>query len=186
MERLAREVEALRADLLTAHERIRELEARADIDGLLDLLNRRGFERELDRALSFRRRYGMAAALIYIDFDRFKPINDLYGHAAGDEVLRAAARALVGAVRASDVVGRLGGDELAVLLWNATPQHAAAKALKLEAEIAATGVEWDGRHLSVAASAGMTMLEQDDDPASVIARADRAMYARKAAKAGVT
>jgi diguanylate cyclase (GGDEF)-like protein len=177
--RLVAEIEALKADLAAARTQLRVLQAHADFDGLLDILNRRGFERELKRSLAYARRYGTPAALVYLDLDRFKPVNDTYGHAAGDAVLRAAASALTQSVRTSDVIGRLGGDELAMLLWNVTPEAAAAKAAALEQVVAATTIEWNGVSLSVGASAGAVMLEPDDDVAGAIARADGAMYARK-------
>jgi diguanylate cyclase (GGDEF)-like protein len=180
--RLAAEIESLKAELAAARSQMQDLAARADIDGLLDILNRRGFERELGRSLAYLKRYGTQAALVYLDLDRFKRINDTCGHAAGDAVLRAAASALTRSVRASDLVGRLGGDELAVLLWNITGEAAAMKARSLERAIEAVRIDWSGVPLSVAASAGVTMLESGDDTASVIARADREMYARKHAR----
>jgi diguanylate cyclase (GGDEF)-like protein len=180
--RLAAEIETLKAELALARAEAREWAAKADIDGLLDILNRRGFERELNRALAFARRYATPAALIYVDLDRFKPINDSYGHAAGDAVLCAAARALVGRVRASDLVGRLGGDELALFLWNMTPEEAAAKVAGLERAVEEATVDWDGVVLSATASAGFAMFEPEDDCARLIRRADRAMYARKREK----
>ena len=134
---LLAEVERLKAELADAKCRIAELEARADIDPLLDILNRRGFERELGRSRAYLKRYGGAAALLFIDLDGFKAINDRHGHAAGDALLKAVARDLVGHVRASDVVARLGGDEFGVLLWNLGPTQAAAKASQLETLIAA-------------------------------------------------
>ena len=115
--RLAAEVDRLQAELTAARVKVTELEARADVDPLLDILNRRGFERELRRSLAYVRRYGTAAALVYLDLDQFKPINDRYGHAAGDRVLKAVVETLQRSVRESDVVGRLGGDEFGVLLW---------------------------------------------------------------------
>ncbi len=88
----------------------------AETDFLLGILNRRGFERELIRSLSFIKRYQASGALIVLDVDRLKPINDAFGHAAGDEVLKTIVTEISDRVRASDVVGRLGGDEFAVLL----------------------------------------------------------------------
>ena len=92
------------ANLLSRARAIAELEARADVDPLLDILNRRGFERELKRSLAYVERYGTDAALIFIDLDGFKAVNDRHGHAAGDALLKAVARELIGHVRASDVV----------------------------------------------------------------------------------
>jgi len=178
--RLAAEVDALSAQLEASRARIGELEARVDIDPLTDILNRRGFERELKRSLAYVKRYGTSVALIYVDLDGFKPVNDRHGHAAGDAVLKAIAAALTRRVRASDVVARIGGDEFAVLLWNVNGADAAAKAASLEAAVYATPVRWDDASLVVGASAGLALLGALDSPAEVLARADAAMYARKA------
>ena len=88
-------------------------------------------------------------------------------------------------VRASDVVARLGGDEFALLLWNLSEAHALAKALALETTIAHTTATHAGATLAVGASAGAAMLLPRDTPADVLERADRAMYARKAARQSV-
>ena len=108
------------------------MEERADIDPLLDIFNRRGFDRELKRTLAYIDRYGTEAALVYIDLDGFKAVNDRHGHAAGDAVLRRWRGRLTNNVRASDVVARLGGDEFAVVLWNAGETQATTKARELE------------------------------------------------------
>ncbi len=136
--RLAAEVERLERELAAARLQMTALEARADIDPLTDVLNRRGFERELKRSLAYVKRHGTGAALVYVDLDDFKSVNDRHGHAAGDAVLKAVAMVLVRHVRASDLVARLGGDEFAVLLWNLDEANAQTKALALEAAIART------------------------------------------------
>lgn len=180
--RLTAEVERIAADLDASRKRIRELEARIDIDPLTETLNRRGFERELKRSLAYVKRYGASAALVYLDLDGFKPVNDRHGHAAGDAVLKAIAAALIRRVRASDVVARIGGDEFVVLLWNLSEADAAAKAAALEAAIYATPVRWGASTLVVGASAGVALIGPLDTPAEVLARADASMYARKAAR----
>jgi diguanylate cyclase (GGDEF)-like protein len=177
--RLVAEVDALKADLAAARARVAELETRVDEDPLTGLVNRRGFERALERALAFVRRYGATAALLYLDLDGFKPINDRFGHAAGDWALGRVAR-LVGAnVRASDVVGRVGGDEFAVLLWNVTGAQAEEKARAIEAMIEQESFERAGARFSLGLSAGIATLSADDTAIAVVARADQAMYARK-------
>ena len=178
-EPLAAEVERLTAELAAAHSRMAELEANADIDVLLDIYNRRGFERELRRSAAFVRRYGTTVALVYLDLDYFKPVNDRYGHAVGDRMLQSVAKTLQRTVRDSDLVARLGGDEFGVLLWNISEIQAAAKTRELEAGVAATVVMHNGAALSVGVSAGFAMLGQGDEPADIISRADLAMYARK-------
>ena len=182
--RLAAEVDALAAELEASRARINELETRIDIDPLTEIRNRRGFFRELERSLAYVKRYGASAALIYIDLDGFKPVNDRHGHAAGDAVLKAIAAALVQHTRTSDVVARMGGDEFAVLLWNVNGAAAAAKASALEAAVYATPVRWNSSTLVVGASAGLALLGALDSPAEVLARADAAMYARKAERNG--
>jgi diguanylate cyclase (GGDEF)-like protein len=177
--RLAEEVARLEAELVAARAEVAALAATAERDPLTDVLNRRGFERELERSLAYVSRYDASAALVYIDLDAFKPVNDRHGHAAGDAVLRSAAAALVRNVRASDLVARLGGDEFVVLLWNIAPKDAQMKAGAIE-EIIAAATQASAAGLAVGASAGVAMLAADDAPADVLARADAAMYARKA------
>jgi diguanylate cyclase (GGDEF)-like protein len=181
---LRAETGRLKRELAVAQARIAELEARADVDPLVDVLNRRGFERELARLLAHVRRYGTPAALMFIDLDRFKAVNDAHGHVAGDALLKAVAARLAARVRASDVVGRLGGDEFGVLLWNIGRNSAETKARELEGVIEAVYVDHDGARLSVGASVGAVPLAADATPAKVLDAADRAMYARKREKRG--
>ncbi len=82
-------------------------------------------------------RYWTRAALAYVDLDRFKPVNDRHGHAAGDAVLQAVAATLARSVRASDTVARIGGDEFGIILWNLSEADAAKKACALEAAVSA-------------------------------------------------
>lgn len=178
--RLTAEVERLAAELKAAQTRIGQLEARVDVDPLTETLNRRGFERELKRSVAYVKRYAVSAALVYLDLDGFKPVNDRHGHAAGDAVLKAIAATLARKVRASDVVARIGGDEFVVLLWNVTEDEAAAKAAALEAAVCATPVRWKASTLVVGASAGVALISPLDRAADALVRADAAMYARKA------
>jgi diguanylate cyclase (GGDEF)-like protein len=182
---LLAENERLKRELAVARARVGELEARADIDPLLDILNRRGFERELKRALSHVKRYGTQAVLMFVDLDGFKGINDRYGHGAGDLLLKAVARELIGHVRASDIVGRIGGDEFGVLLWRLEGPQATAKARQLEAMIAQVGIPHGKARIEVAASIGIAPLVEDASPADIIAAADQAMYARKDERRGL-
>jgi diguanylate cyclase (GGDEF)-like protein len=179
---LAAEVERLQRQLAAARERLAALAARADIDPLTELPNRRAFERELARSLAYVKRHGTPAALLYLDLDDFKRVNDRHGHSAGDALLRAIASVLGRHVRESDVVARIGGDEFALLLWNCDEANAAAKALALEAAIGRTTATHDGAALTVGASVGIASLLPLDQPAETIERSDRAMYARKAAR----
>jgi diguanylate cyclase (GGDEF)-like protein len=178
------EVQRLEGELAAARAKVKDLEATADIDAVTEIFNRRGFDRELKRSLAYVKRYGTRAALFYIDLDGFKPVNDQYGHAAGDAVLRTVAAMLTRSVRASDTVARLGGDEFGLILWNLNEGDAATKAWALEAAITEAGIEWEGQALAVGASIGFAMLGPADELADVMAKADRAMYARKAERKG--
>jgi diguanylate cyclase (GGDEF)-like protein len=161
-------------------QRIEELEAAADTDFLLGIPNRRGFERELHRAIAYMSRYRARGALIVIDVDRLKPINDSFGHAAGDEVLKAIAAALTRHVRSSDLVGRLGGDEFALLLWNLSEADAKAKAAALEETIDGLSFVFRGQPVSAGASAGVALLGSHAEAGRALEEADAAMYVRKA------
>jgi diguanylate cyclase (GGDEF)-like protein len=178
------EIDRLTTDLIEAKRRIAELETRAELDPLLDILNRRGFDRELARSISYVKRYGTQAAVVYIDLDGFKTVNDRHGHAAGDALLKAVARQLTGHVRASDTVARLGGDEFAVLMWNVGEIQANAKARELEAVIAAASAGDAATRYSVGASAGIATLPGEATPDAIIDAADKAMYARKKERRG--
>jgi diguanylate cyclase (GGDEF)-like protein len=177
--RLAAELDALKEELAKARSRVAELESRVDEDPLTGLLNRRGFERAFERALAYVERYGATAALLFLDLDGFKAVNDRHGHAAGDWALGRLARLISGHARASDVVARIGGDEIVVLLWNLRAEQAEAKARAFEDLIASSAFERNGKHFKLGLSAGFTMLASGDTVEAVLARADKAMYARK-------
>jgi diguanylate cyclase (GGDEF)-like protein len=174
------EIRRLKAQLAKATARIEQLQAAADTDFLLGIPNRRGFERELGRAISYIQRYHASGALIALDVDRLKPINDNFGHAAGDEVLKAIVTVLSGQIRSSDVIGRLGGDEFALLLWNLSEIDARAKAAALEADIDRLSFAFAGNKIGTGVSAGVTILGSHSDVTRALADADRAMYVRKA------
>ncbi|MET4803337.1 diguanylate cyclase (GGDEF)-like protein [Bradyrhizobium sp. LB11.1] len=173
-------IRGLRTKLTQALRRVVELEAAADTDFLLDIPNRRGFERELLRATAYMNRYRASGALIVLDVDRLKPINDSFGHGAGDEVLKAIAATLTRQIRASDVVGRLGGDEFALLLWNLSETDAKAKALIFEQAIDELSFVFRGQHVTAGASAGVALLGAQSDAVRALEEADAAMYVRKA------
>ena len=173
-------VRRLRAQLAKAQARIDELQAHADTDFLLDIPNRRGFERELNRAIAYIKRYHASGALIVLDVDRLKPINDAFGHAAGDQVLKAIVAVLLRQVRSSDVIGRLGGDEFALLLWNLSETDARAKAASLEQTIDRLSFVFGGRPVATGASAGVAILGPHAEAGKALEEADSAMYVRKA------
>jgi diguanylate cyclase (GGDEF)-like protein len=173
-------IRRLRAQLAQAQARIEELQASADTDFLLEIPNRRGFERELNRSISYIQRYRASGVLIVLDVDRLKPVNDTYGHAAGDQVLKTIVGELLSHVRASDVIGRLGGDEFALLLWNLSEIDARAKAALLEQAIDRLTFRFRGQTITAGASAGIAILGPHIEGGKALEEADRAMYVRKA------
>src|ERR1700676_4270923 len=173
-------IRRLRAQLAQALARIEELQASADTDFLLGIPNRRGFERELHRSIAYIKRYQASGALIVLDVDRLKPINDAFGHAAGDEVLKAIVAALSRQIRSSDVIGRLGGDEFALLLWNLSETDAHAKAASLKEAVDRLSFNFGGRNVTAGASAGIAILGPHAEAGRALEEADRAMYVRKA------
>ena len=175
-------IASLTRRLAQARRRIALLEAHADTDFLLDIPNRRGFERELERSIAYVNRYRASAALLVIDVDRLKPVNDRFGHTAGDYLLKIVVGVLAANIRQSDMLGRLGGDEFGLLLWNLDEKSARAKAAALERAVEKTPCEYRGRRFAPAVSIGVTALGGADSAASIIERADRAMYARKTSR----
>lgn len=148
-------------------------------DPLTDLVNRREFEARLADWLKARP-VGRLASILMIDLDRFKAVNDIGGHAAGDKMLKEVASIMQDAVRQGDTVARLGGDEFGILLMACPPGFAAVVAERILAQVRNHAVVWNGEALSVGASIGALDIDESyRDVASVIAAADQACYAAK-------
>lgn len=159
----------------------RELERMARVDALTDLANRRQFEERLELALLRQQRQGSALALMYLDVDHFKHINDTWGHAAGDVVLRVFADRLVHCVRATDLVARLGGDEFVVLVEDASlPDAAEVIARKLLTEMRHS-IDIDSTALMATTSIGIAHAKAPTDAATLLSTADAALYEAKQA-----
>ncbi len=180
--RILGENETLRLKLNEQAKRISYLEELATSDELTKVLNRRGFEAELKRILARARRNPETGALVYIDLDQFKPVNDTYGHTAGDEVLREVARTLLEQTRDMDVVGRLGGDEFAVILVNTDRDNALGRAEALNKSLNEASISWEGQILPIQASFGLQTYQSEDDAHSLLRSADAAMYKIKQIK----
>ena len=139
-----------------------ELRHLADHDALTGLPNRRRFEQELARHLAYVRRYGPEGAALVLDLDCFKPVNDTFGHAAGDRLLAHVAGVLRERLRATDVVARLGGDEFAILLPRVDRAGAAAVAHSLVETVRAEALTVDAR--SVTVSVGIIAFDERSRP----------------------
>jgi diguanylate cyclase (GGDEF)-like protein len=174
------EIDGLRLDVEQLKLSLAEAEASADHDTLAPIYNRRAFVREVQRILAMVKRHEVEASLIYFDLNNFKSINDAHGHPAGDAVIRAIGEILIRQTRQTDVVGRIGGDEFAVVLTHVGAEAAAAKAEALAATLCTEKVLFNGVPLYVSAAYGVTRLDLLDTAERALARADEAMYADKA------
>lgn len=159
-----------------------ELLHRAEHDALTGLFNRQRFDFELDRQLKHVQRYGSGSALLSLDLDGFKYVNDSLGHAAGDELVTAVSRALKRALRSTDIMARTGGDEFAVILPEADEQVAVTVAEKLLTAVRQAGtIVRDGRRVQVTSSIGITVFNAETtlEAQDLVVEADIAMYDAK-------
>lgn len=175
--------------ILTLMRRISGLEQNRDIeshaalhDPLTGAANRRQFDQRLEHLRADEK---PAHTLLMIDLDRFKPVNDLYGHAAGDELLQEITKGLQRIVRPDDTVARLGGDEFAMLLAGKTSSSAEATALAVLEFVRKYRLNWEGQRISVGASIGLVRMEHTGlTSATILAAADEALYMAKEAGRG--
>lgn len=155
------------------------IEHQAYHDALTGLPNRLLLQDHLELALAQRQRGGDPFAVLFLDIDRFKPVNDTLGHAVGDRLLRAAGERLRGATRAGDTVARVGGDEFVLLLSSLAKEHVAAVAQKV-LEALAEPFHIDGNPIFVTTSIGIAVAPGDgDDAATLLKNADNALYRAK-------
>ncbi len=169
-------VEEISHHLAKQDRRIAELENMATTDGLTRVLNRRGFEDRLVHELSVARRHGVGGVLIFVDLDEFKPINDTYGHAAGDEVLLTVANLLRSHIRDTDYIGRLGGDEFAILLPRSNKRNGVRRAEELDRKLNNAYAAWGGHNIQIKASCGVYMYSSNIEIKELLENADAAMY----------
>ena len=152
------------------------LQSLANTDGLTGLLNKRYF----DRVLTVLEQHCQPFALFYMDLDRFKPVNDTYGHDVGDKLLKGVAQRLQGCIRSRDYAFRLGGDEFALLLLGSMTQETCARKMDMICEMIAVPYEIDGNAVSVGASCGYALYPAESiDVQQVCYIADQRMYENK-------
>jgi diguanylate cyclase (GGDEF)-like protein len=177
--RLVEAAEQVETRLAEHAARLDHLESLSVTDELTGLHNRRGFQRELTKALARAERDGETGILLLVDLDHFKPINDTYGHGAGDAVLVAVGQVLNTAVRTNDATGRLGGDEFAVLLSNADPVAVQPRVLRLRTQLSQLVVAHQALRIPVRATVGQARYGPGRDAESLLQDADRDLYRHK-------
>jgi diguanylate cyclase (GGDEF)-like protein len=157
-----------------------QLQDMASHDPLTRVLNAGAYYRACDQQIHASQRANQSFAVLFIDLDHFKSINDTYGHAVGDDVLRAVAQTLQSAVRRSDIVGRIGGEEFSVFLPNTQVQGAQQLAETLRLAIESIHMEVDGVRLKITASIGVAAKRYEQETMQAIQQhADQAMYEAK-------
>lgn len=180
--RLSHSIRHLVESLTHQHAELDALENRAHHDPLTGLPNRAALARYLPRAQQRNQGTEEGLAVLYLDLDGFKPVNDRYGHAAGDQVLREAASRMRGCLRGGDLVVRLGGDEFLMILQVATADAAsqARQVAERTLQALAMPIHWENRHLQVGCSIGGALWPRDDaELEQVVALADQALYMAK-------
>ena len=170
----------LRAELRRRRSKEADLHQRSSTDAVTGVLSRTGFMDVLGRECLRAARRGYPLAVVMLDFDNFKGINDTYGHAFGDRTLVAVARACRSVVREPDFLGRLGGDEFAIGLPHTDAEGARQAAERVREAVAGASVPLPGgRSLSLTTSVGLALLQNDDTLQTLLARCDRAVYEAK-------
>ena len=180
---IAGAVETFRDDTARSEaiERVRELEEIASLDALTGVGTRRFAEVLLAERLDEWKRYGWAFALLFIDVDHFKRVNDRHGHALGDQVLTMVARTLQGVARAHDFIGRWGGEEFVMVVTGADQSGLLTVAERVRSLVERSGLPTEQGQIEVTVSIGATIPEPEDNVDSLIERADERMYKSKAA-----
>ena len=178
---LLEEIARLRDAVDRLEARVEELDQLAHRDPLVPLANRRGMLRELETMIARHERHETPAAMLFVDLDGLKILNDSFGHCGGDAALVNVAEKLIEGTRATDCVARLGGDEFCVLLEHADEKSALETAERLVDAIAGEDFMFEGSAMPLSVAIGVTLIEKGDTPSTVLARADKAMYRVKAA-----
>ncbi len=178
-EALIAEISRLRGEVARLESRVEELDRLANMDSLVPVANRRGLIAHLDMMIARHERHGTAAALLFVDVDGLKALNDAFGHAAGDAALIHLTEMMVSSVRQTDMVARIGGDEFAILLDHADENSARDTAARLADKVADCEFCFEGKCLPLSIAIGFTHIQVGDSPVAVLDRADEEMYRRK-------
>lgn len=178
---LLEEIARLQGQVMRLESEVAELDRLAHLDPLVSIANRRGLMRELETMIARHERHGTPAAMLFVDLDGLKILNDSHGHEGGDAALVHVAQQLLAGVRSTDCVARLGGDEFCVLLDHADEASAMETAQRLVHGVSGEDFLFEGRPMALSIAIGMTPIQPGDCPATVLSRADKAMYRVKAA-----
>jgi diguanylate cyclase len=174
-------ISVLERESRSLHESLREEQRMAMIDALTGIPNRAAYDDRIEQEFKRWKRFARPVSILAWDIDRFKAINDAYGHKAGDKVLRVVGQHLARYIRDTDFVGRYGGEEFVMLLVGTGAEEARVVADKIRIELAQLGFHFHDAPVAVTASCGITEFTGADTPDTIFDRADRALYKAKQA-----
>jgi diguanylate cyclase len=181
VQHMRQRISVLERESRSLHESLREEQRLAMIDALTGIPNRAAYDDRIEQEFKRWKRFSRPVSILAWDIDRFKSINDAYGHKAGDKVLRVIGQHLARHVRDTDFVGRYGGEEFVMLLVGTAADEAKVVADKIRLELAALGFHFHDAPVAVTASCGITEFSGADTPDTIFDRADRALYKAKQA-----
>lgn len=177
--RMRTRIAVLERESRSLQESLREEQRMAMIDALTGIPNRAAYDDRIEQEHKRWKRFARPVSILAWDIDRFKTINDAYGHKAGDKVLRVIGQHLARHVRDTDFVGRYGGEEFVMLLVGTETDEARTVAEKIRLEISQLGFHFHDRPVSITASCGITAFQGEDSPDAAFDRADKALYQAK-------
>jgi diguanylate cyclase len=181
VQRMRTRIAVLERESRSLHESLREEQRLAMIDALTGIPNRAAYDDRIEQEHKRWKRFARPVSILAWDIDRFKAINDAYGHKAGDKVLRVIGQHLARHVRDTDFVARYGGEEFVMLLVGTDTAEARTVAEKIRQEISQLGFHFHDQPVSITASCGITAFTGDDTPDAAFNRADKALYRAKEA-----
>ena len=182
---IRRERDALRRENRVLKIAVAELERVSERDTLTPLFNRRYFLTAIHHRMARFERHAERAAVVFIDVNQLKYINDNFGHAAGDFALMEIAKRLAGSIRATDVAARIGGDEFGLILDQSSEDGARAQVTRLCDVLTAGPAHYDGHEIALSACFGVAMLQTGMNESDILAAADRDMYRSKQSLGGL-
>lgn len=182
---LRRERDALRRENRVLKIAVAELERVSERDTLTPLFNRRYFLTAIHHRMARFERHAERAAVVFIDVNQLKYINDSFGHAAGDFALMEIAKRLAGSIRATDVAARIGGDEFGLILDQSDEEGARAQVIRLCDVLTEAPAHYDGHEIALSACFGIAMLQTGMTESDILAAADRDMYKSKQSLGGL-
>lgn len=176
---LLEKLDDVNRELSRTKENLAEMERLVDVDCVVPIANRRAFMRRLTWAINMHERYGHPSTILYFDLNNFKSINDIHGHSAGDVAIRHVSQLLDTAMRESDFLARIGGDEFAIIMYYANEDAARKRGSKIAEKLAATPFVFNGCPINVSTAYGCHAIRSGDDAEAALAAADMSMYVDK-------